>query len=305
MSRVPHAGRRRRAAARVRALLVCAYVVVALFATLSALYDGPDELPNRVLWVVEGFPEYQSSRVASVFVELAGIVYRPTPWRGARADVGIGLAVFFASQILCVMGAGRVRLLRKPAVDLALRRAIFVLVALPMTGLVFGVGFAALVFALFSGLGTSEMTPSPDDLPAWVPSAPIWFGQHFVALVLVSWLVWCVVFAARLLLRRRSLRSTSSPLYDALLGATWIDFFVALAVDLSVRSRSYDSCHCHAGSWIGLAAACPVLIWAMGPAVLLVLLDWRIDRRRSPTATRVRLTLAEFSRPARTDGRDV
>jgi hypothetical protein len=53
------------------------------------------------------------------------------------------------------------------------------------------------------------------------------------------------------------------------IAGSWIEFAVALPVELVTRDRTKD-CPCASGSWIALMSSGPLLLWAIGPAILLL-----------------------------------
>jgi hypothetical protein len=62
-------------------------------------------------------------------------------------------------------------------------------------------------------------------------------------------------------------------LIRALLATSWIEFSLALPIDLSARNR--ESCFCVIGSWVTLLVTLPLLIWSVGPALYLLYLRER------------------------------
>ncbi len=98
-----------------------------------------------------------------------------------------------------------------------------------------------------------------------------------------SWIAWFVIIT---LLRGQGdhARTLARPL-SVLLAGSWIEFGVALPVELAKRD---EDCPCAVGSWIALVTVIPIIIWAFGPALyLLYLRERRLDGESPGRARRI------------------
>ena len=98
-----------------------------------------------------------------------------------------------------------------------------------------------------------------------------------------SWIAWFVII---ILSRGQGdhARTLSRPL-SVLLAGSWIEFGVALPVELAKRD---EECPCVVGSWIALVIVIPIIIWAFGPALyLLYLREKRLDEESPGRARRI------------------
>jgi hypothetical protein len=118
-----------------------------------------------------------------------------------------------------------------------------------------------------------------------------------LTVMLWSWVPW-------LLIGWRCVRSVDhhtalSRLLTILLAGSWIEFTVALPIDLAIRTRT-KQCPCSSGSWFGLLLCVPILLWTVGPAIYLLYLRERRLSEKSPL--RARRILAKKSWRVRTSG---
>jgi len=71
------------------------------------------------------------------------------------------------------------------------------------------------------------------------------------------------------------------------LAGSWIEFMVALPVELVTRDRTKD-CPCASGSWVALVCAGPLLLWSIGPGIfLLYRYEWQRTQEDPLHARRV------------------
>ena len=117
--------------------------------------------------------------------------------------------------------------------------------------------------------------------------------------LLLIWLVWVVL--AMFATRRLDHESVLKRLTHGLLAGSWVQFLVALPVDIAIRQRA-ESCACNTGSWIALIVAIPVMLFAFGPALfLLYLSEIELGRVKPRRAMRI---LVHKSRRQGTDRKD-
>ncbi len=90
----------------------------------------------------------------------------------------------------------------------------------------------------------------------------------FMILVPV-WILWFVI--GMYMLRRSDGGTALSRLTGVVLAGSWIEFLVALPVDIAVRQRAED-CPCAVGSWFALFIAIPIFLFAFGPGIVLLYL---------------------------------
>ena len=105
--------------------------------------------------------------------------------------------------------------------------------------------------------------------------------------LILVWLVWVVLTA--IIYRRHDHESVLRRLTSCLLAGSWIEFLVALPVDIAIRQRA-DSCPCDTGSWAALMVSIPIMMFAFGPAMfLLYLREVELGRDSPRRATRILL----------------
>jgi hypothetical protein len=124
------------------------------------------------------------------------------------------------------------------------------------------------------------------------------FNSRMFTSVLVIWLLWFV--AAMMLSGKSDQETVLRRLTTGLLAGSWVEFLVALPVDIAIRQRA-DSCPCATGSWLALMVAIPVMIFAFGPAMyLLYLREVELGRTEPRRAIRI---LLHKSRRQRSESR--
>jgi small basic protein len=84
-----------------------------------------------------------------------------------------------------------------------------------------------------------------------------------------AWVFWLVVGLAYW--RGRASPTVPGRIVKALLATSWIEFSLALPIDIAARNRSQD-CYCAPGSWFALVALVPALIFCVGPGIYLLYL---------------------------------
>lgn len=164
------------------------------------------------------------------------------------------VGVFVGLQLVFISGVGRIRIRRDPAPPWKLTASIA-------------------VFALFIGLATWATVAGCLQMMDRIDAASgragfnMFGGASGMAALTGSWLFWLGVGWA---LARGVPRDTAlGRMIMLLFAGSWIEFAVALPVELVTRDRTKD-CPCASGSWIALVVAGPLLLWAIGPAVVLL-----------------------------------
>jgi len=184
----------------------------------------------------------------------------------------VAIAVFFALQFLLIYGAGTVRVSRSPVRRGIARISTVVLLAVAMA---FLSGAAILLFLTFSGRDGLLA-----DLETWM----------FVSVLVGTWAFWTV--AGLLAVWRTEPDTFLGRAFGILLGTSWIEFVLALA--LATLESPDETCPCERGSWWTLLFAVPLLLWALGPAIVLLL--FREARLASLHPGRLRRVLARKTR---------
>lgn len=119
--------------------------------------------------------------------------------------------------------------------------------------------------------------------------------------LIIVWLVWIVL--AAIVYQRHDHESVLRRLTNCLLAGSWIEFLVALPVDIAIRQRA-ESCPCATGSWAALLVSIPIIIFAFGPAMfLLYLREIELGRDSPRRATRILLHKSRRQGELRKDGR--
>ncbi len=173
-------------------------------------------------------------------------------------------AAFVALQVGFLWGGGRIRIgggrvrFRKVAVSIVI-----------ISGLAALLTFSA--FALIIEFGNLD--------------EDIIFETDFIfpGILIGSWIAWFVIIT---LSRGQGdhAQTLARPL-SVLLAGSWIEFGVALPVELAKRD---EECPCAVGSWIALVTVIPIIIWSFGPALyLLYLREKRLDEESPGRARRI------------------
>lgn len=226
-----------------------------------------------------------------VFLAFAGteglriLIPGQEPWAGG--DEGnllvtcAVLVVFLTCQALFLWGGGKVTLAKKPAGIWRL----LVPVALG-TGMLMAVGYSFLlaVLEMFDRLNSQGSLRGP--LLSLLSLRDV-FRSGLAPTLMASWVVWLIV--GLLLLRNLDRNGALARLTVALLAGSWIEFLVALPVDIAIRQRA-EQCPCSTGSWIALSVSVPVFLFAFGPGVyLLYLRELRLGRTQPHRLRRILL----------------
>ncbi len=198
----------------------------------------------------------------------------------------IFLLVFFGTQVLFLWGGGRINLKGKSAGFW--RKCVSIVIASGLFA-VLSIGMISTVLEMFDRMvGTGSIRNTP--LTAFFTAKSLWnftkFEKEYILHLLIGvWIVWLVIgFVA---LRGLDRKTALSRLVAVLLVGSWIEFVVALPVDIAIRRRAAD-CPCETGSWIALLFSIPVLLWAIGPGLfLLYLYEVRMERAKPFHALRI------------------
>lgn len=177
------------------------------------------------------------------------------------------LAAFLALQAAFIWGGGRIRMDMERAKPwkLAVSVLIFSLfMAVLSTGFI--LSFLEMTDRLGT-VGTVRLTHDRMNDNALL--------RFFGVLVLWSWIPWLAV--GWLCVWKTDHYAGLRRLALTLLAGSWIEFAVALPVDLTLRTRTKE-CPCAAGSWLALVLCLPILIWSVGPAIYFL---YRNERRLS------------------------
>jgi hypothetical protein len=99
-------------------------------------------------------------------------------------------------------------------------------------------------------------------------------GGHLFWIILVSWILWLVLFAF-LWAGERWLGGFTS-LYKTLLAGTWLEILITIPVDVQVRKKT--NCWCGEGTFFALVAGGTVAVWTFGPGLAFLFLTRRLQR---------------------------
>lgn len=187
------------------------------------------------------------------------------------------VAGFLALQALFLWGGGRVRLELKPAKIWKLAVSLVIFSTL-MSILTAGLVMSLLEMADRLGtVGTVRLAGSPMEDNALLRLAGV--------LMMWSWLPWLGV--GLLYARNAGHPAVLRRLATTLLAGSWIEFAVALPVDLAIRTRTKE-CPCASASWITLLFCLPILLWSVGPVLyVLYLRESRLSSERRGHARRI------------------
>jgi hypothetical protein len=226
--------------ARHRGWLVAAYLLILALCIGAVLAFNVSVFPEMVDQMVSP---------ATDFVDRPSSEYR---WTILLPSV-LG---FFILQALFLWGGGRVQLtgatvrLRKLLLSLVIMAALMVLVS---AGIL--VSLVEMVERFDSG-----------DPTRWA-AATVFSARYWLSLLIVSWSAWLLV--GWLAVRRVDHRTGLSRLIAVVLTGSWIEFSIALPIELATRPRTKD-CPCASGSWLTLLICIPLLVWSIGPALYLL-----------------------------------
>lgn len=193
-----------------------------------------------------------------VFARLAGVpdIFEKDKDPSHLANAA-SVAGFFLLQALFIWGGGRVWLSPDPV---RFKKMILSLViaatwmALLSAGLVFSLAEMANRFTddpVHPGGGILELLSAPT----------------FFAMIGGSWLIWLLIGVT--LVRGVTHHTALSKVISVVLAGSWIEFAIALPIDLMTRDR-HKNCVCESGSWLALLVCLPILVWSVGPAIYLL-----------------------------------
>jgi MFS family permease len=199
---------------------------------------------------------------------------------GARVVNVIIAAVLLALQAAFLFGAGRVRLDRHT----------------PPQRLVVTVAIFALLMSVLTGVAVATVLQMIGRLDNDIVARPNLVNETTVLAIMgSSWTLWALI--GWLAVRDVDRPTALSRLTVGLLAGSWIEFYAALLIELASRERT-EACPCASGSWIGLVAAGPIAIWALGPGLFLIYL--RARRLRAQESLSALRVLRRKSRRGRT-----
>jgi hypothetical protein len=187
---------------------------------------------------------------------------------------------YILAQALFVWGGGKVRVTRSPV---QLRRVLvsILLFSIFLSLLCLGMFMSFCEFAGCMGGSYAAISPGTlDDInhtwmhPGWV--------------ILIGWGFWLAVSIGYLFTRsgrNETHHSYLSKMTGILLVGSWIEFLVALPIDLALRPQA-KGCVCSTGSWVAILIALPTLFWAIGPGLILLYLRDSAQEKADPGRSR-------------------
>ena len=107
--------------------------------------------------------------------------------------------------------------------------------------------------------------------------------NQLTTLLIGVWIFWLTI--GLVYWRVSSSASVLSRIIRALLVTSWIEFSLALPIDIATRNRP-DECYCAPGSWLALIFVVPALIFMIGPGLYLLYLGERELSLRDPARAR-------------------
>ncbi len=176
------------------------------------------------------------------------------------------IAIFFAVQAGFLFGGGKLRVRPGPA---KWYRRIVSLIIFSTLMAIIGWGFLLTYFEFTARMNVLEKASS---------SLPV-----FLKMTSAMWLAWLGI--GILAVRKTNQERGLGRLIACLLAGSWIEFAVALPIELVARPRHRD-CPCVSGSWLALLACFPILIWSIGPAIYLLFLRERTLCQSDPRHSR-------------------
>jgi hypothetical protein len=190
------------------------------------------------------------------------------------------LGAFFGLQASFLLGSGRIRVgvrvrsRRRLVIAVIVSAAMMALLtaAFFMSFLEYGDRLRGAGSVRLDGLGSGP------GLGADAPyGAGRWLAQMWLV-VLVSWFTWTV--ALMQYVRRRTHDGGLVALIEIVLAGSWLDLVISAPVHLVLR-RTRAHCECQVGTWLAIWISLPVVLWSLGPAVLMLFVrEWRISEAR-------------------------
>jgi hypothetical protein len=188
--------------------------------------------------------------------------------------VALLIIVYIGLQGILLSGLGTIRLNRSAR---ARWRTVFSFIALSVIATAIILASLALLWVLSQTMQNDFEVEPHFAVLKWL------LNQGATRLIIGTWIFWTVV---SLLYWWR--RGSSSMLYRSvqiLLAASWIEFSLALPIDIAARNRGQD-CYCARGSWAALILVVPMLILLFGPGLYLLYLHERALSSSEPTRAR-------------------
>ena len=204
-------------------------------------------------------------------------------WGSERsiAEAIVFVIGLLALQALFLFGGGRIPITSKPV---GIWRTLVPVSIASAAGVLMLVTFAYTVLEIFD---RADSEGSIRDAAILSMDSATSDGGRLLLWLSLVWLVWVVL--ATFASRRRDHASVIRRLTHSLIAGSWIEFLVALPVDIAIRQRA-ESCYCNTGSWFALLVAIPVMIFAFGPALfLLYLREIELGRAEPRRAMRILL----------------
>jgi hypothetical protein len=226
-------------------LYICVFLIVVIL--LSFRLFGLPQLLHIVFHLLLGKPE----RTEAI-------------WNDFLTDKTPGyfiIAVFayVLAQLAALWGLGTVYIQRRSHRG----RTVIAVAAVAFAGALLPIGAAGLIEAALQTAANSFQS-SKLALLDMVFSYFIWiFGA--------GWLFWFFLGCIHWYGRGRN--GTVQRLVRAVLATSWIEFSLALPIDIAARNR--ESCYCGIGSYMTLVVTLPILVWSFGPALYLFYLRER------------------------------
>lgn len=177
------------------------------------------------------------------------------------------LGVFILLQVAFVIGGGRIRLGGKG--HHAGRVVVSIIIGAAMLGAL-SAAFLTTFLEYADRLG-SDGAQRHGTLSRIAESGPygIPYVLYGVEIVIGAWLIWGAILWLHV--RRASSRTEAlQRIARSLVVGSWVEFLVALAVQITVRRTRATDCPWKTGSWLSLAVSAPILVWSVGPAILLL-----------------------------------
>ena len=170
------------------------------------------------------------------------------------------IGLYIVAQVLCLWGCGSVRISRGRLKKTRVSLTLFLLSAImSVLTIIFFVLFQALIgnnsIEVLSPVG--EVFGNDD------------FTIGFLVLLLSSWLFWLLI--AVWYYRKSESHQALSRMIGVLLAGSWIEFSLALPIDIVSRPKQED-CPCAFSSWWALLFLVPIIMWMIGPALYLLYL---------------------------------
>jgi hypothetical protein len=166
------------------------------------------------------------------------------------------VVAFIVLQLAFISGAGRITVRREPPPSWKLGVSIALFAV--------AIGLAAWGTLAACVQLTDRIDPASGRAGVEILGGSASIG---VAILAGCWLFWLGV--GWLLARGVSRETALGRMIAVVFVGSWIEFAVALPVELVTRDRTKD-CPCASGSWVALICSGPLLLWAIGPSIFLL-----------------------------------